>query len=63
MDPVAADLASGRPMHPVTWCHLLAHYGLSELTMFDAGEFEADVFAISARRPLSDPLARQVGRT
>ena len=30
MDPVAADLASGRPVHPVTWCHLLARYGLSE---------------------------------
>jgi len=43
-------------MHPVTWCHLLAHYGLSELTMFEPGEYEAELFAISARRPMGDQL-------
>ena len=35
MDPVAADLAPGRPLHPVTWCHLLAHSGLAELAVFE----------------------------
>lgn len=51
MDPVAADLAPGRPMHPVTWCHLLAQFGLFDLTVFDPDAAEPDVFAISARRP------------
>jgi hypothetical protein len=59
MDPVAADLALGRPMHPVTWCHLLAHFGLSELTMFEPDEPETDVFAVSARRPLQDQVGRE----
>jgi hypothetical protein len=52
IDPVAADLAPGRPMHPVTWCHLLARFGLSELTVFEPDASEPDVFAVSARRPL-----------
>jgi hypothetical protein len=55
MDPVAADLASGRPMHPVTWCHLLAYFGLSELTVFGPDAAEPEVFAVSARRPLHAP--------
>jgi hypothetical protein len=54
IDPVAADLAPGRPIHPVTWCHLLAHFGLSELTIFEADASEPDMFAVSARRPLFD---------
>jgi len=53
MDPVAADLASGRPVHPVTWCHLLARYGLSELAVFEPDASEPDVFAVSAQRPLA----------
>jgi SAM-dependent methyltransferase len=52
MDPVAADLAPGRPLHPVTWCHLLARYGLSELAVFEPDASEPDVFAVSARRPV-----------
>jgi hypothetical protein len=27
-DPVVADLAPGRPLHPETWCHLLGARGL-----------------------------------
>jgi hypothetical protein len=27
VDPVAVDLAPGRPLHPQTWCHLLATTG------------------------------------
>lgn len=27
-DPVADDLAPGRPLHPVTWCHLAARFAL-----------------------------------
>ncbi len=50
MDPVAADLAHGRPLHPVTWCHLLARYGLSVLAVFEPDATEPDVFAVSARR-------------
>ena len=61
MDPVAADLAPGRPLHPVTWCHLLAHFGLSELAVFEpdpstSDASEPDVFAVSARRPFPASL-------
>jgi len=57
MDPVAADLASGRPVHPVTWCHLLARYGLSELAVFEPDASEPDVFAVSAQRPVASWLS------
>lgn len=60
LDPVAADLSPGRPLHPVTWCHLLARFGLEELEVFDDdtvgpgpggfGATEAEAFAVSARR-------------
>ncbi len=50
MDPVAADLALRRPLHPVTWCHLFARYGLSVLEVFEPETSEADIFAISAQR-------------
>ncbi len=57
IDPVAADLASGRPVHPVTWCHLLARYGLSDLAVFEPDASEPDVFAVSARRPVVSLLS------
>jgi hypothetical protein len=52
IDPVVADLAPGRPLHPVTWCHLLARYGLSELAVFEPDPSAPDSFAVSARRPV-----------
>jgi hypothetical protein len=66
-DPVAADLAPGRPLHPVTWCHLLAHAGLLDLEVFepDASDPEArepELFAVSARRPGPGREAREGGR-
>jgi SAM-dependent methyltransferase len=57
LDPVAADLAHRRPLHPVTWCHLLARYGLSVLEVFEPEASEPDVFAVSAQRPTSALLA------
>jgi hypothetical protein len=51
VDPVASDLAPGRPVNPVTWCHLFARYGLSGLSVFDAEGSEPDVFAVCAGRP------------
>jgi hypothetical protein len=51
LDPVAADLAHRRPLHPVTWCHLLARHGLSVLAVFEPDANEPDVFAVSAQRP------------
>jgi hypothetical protein len=56
VDPVASDLASGRPLHPVTWCHLLARYGLGELTIFEPDATEPDKFAVLARRSAGNPL-------
>jgi hypothetical protein len=57
MDPVAADLAYGRSLHPVTWCHLFARCGLSELAVFEPDVAEPDIFAVCARRPVSAVLA------
>jgi hypothetical protein len=56
VDPVAADLAPGRSMHPVTWCHLFARYGLTELAVYEADTSEPDAFAVSAQRPVSPTL-------
>jgi len=59
-DPVAADLRPGRPFHPVTWCHLLARYGLEAITVRDpaAGTTRAlpspagaNGYAVAAKRP------------
>lgn len=55
LDPVAADLSPGRALHPVTWCHLLARFGLVELEVFEPESTEldaaeTDVFAVAARR-------------
>ena len=55
MDPVAADLAHGRPLHPVTWCHLLARYGLSECS----ATFEPD---LQRSRDESSPSPHGVSR-
>jgi hypothetical protein len=57
LDPVAADLAHRRPLHPVTWCHLLARHGLSVLAVFESEASEPDVFAVSAQRPASAVFA------
>ena len=55
-DPVTADLALGRPLHPVTWCHLLAQSGMLDLEVFepdasDPDAREPELFAVSARCP------------
>jgi hypothetical protein len=53
MDPVVADLMPGRPLHPVTWCHLLSRVGLSELSVYESDVVEPEVFAVSAKRAAS----------
>jgi hypothetical protein len=47
-DPISADLLSRRPLHPVTWCHLLARFGFAEITVFDrhGGFARADAGAV-----------------
>ena len=56
-DPIASDLGERRPLHPVTWCHLLARYGFGEITVFDpaAGRpseqaSRGTLYAVAARR-------------
>jgi hypothetical protein len=60
-DPITSDLASRRPLHPVTWCHLLARYGFVEITVFDPGDggnvpatgtpaAAGSLYAVAARR-------------
>lgn len=35
VDPVDADLAPGRPLHPATWRHLLEHRGFTDVEVHD----------------------------
>ncbi|HXY43143.1 MAG TPA: hypothetical protein VEH29_03055 [Acidimicrobiales bacterium] len=54
-DPITSDLSLRRPLHPVTWCHLLARYGFAEITVFDpAGTSAAGapgaLYAVAGRR-------------
>lgn len=54
-DLISSDLVRSRPLHPVTWCHLLARHGLREITVFDpspqAGLGVATLYGVSARHP------------
>jgi len=50
-DVVSADLSPGRPLHPVTWCHLLSRYGLAELTVNDPVGQPSHRYAVAARVP------------
>ncbi|MHB8464865.1 MAG: methionine biosynthesis protein MetW [Acidimicrobiales bacterium] len=45
-DPVIADLAPGRPLHPETWVHLLSERGYDQVTVHGEG-----AYAVVARRP------------
>ncbi|MGH9303508.1 MAG: hypothetical protein ACRDZ5_03735, partial [Acidimicrobiales bacterium] len=49
VDPIAADLGGHRPLHPLTWCHLLSRYGFTEVTRCDVGQPSA--YAVAGRRP------------
>jgi hypothetical protein len=48
-DPVAADLGPGRPLHPVTWSHLLTKAGLEQLSVRTSTDGAA--YAVAARAP------------
>ncbi len=50
-DPVLSDLSRGRPLHPVTWCHLLARLGLEEISVRETAG--GDAYAVAAVRPRS----------
>lgn len=54
-DLITSDLVRSRPLHPVTWCHLLARYGLGEITVFDpsrqVGSVGSGIYGVSARHP------------
>jgi hypothetical protein len=54
-DPIVSDLAVRRPLHPVTWCHLLARYGFGEITVFDPAGQQASslgqgLYGVAGRR-------------
>jgi hypothetical protein len=51
--PLISDLAPGRPLHPETWAHLLAHHGFDQFGGEDrrlerASESNPDATAINA---------------
>jgi len=58
-DPISADLVSRRPLHPVTWCHLLARLGFAEITVFDRGVLSGP--ARSLRSPEAEREAEGTG--
>jgi SAM-dependent methyltransferase len=45
-DPVIADLAPGKPLHPETWAHLLRERGFTSIQIEGSGPY-----AVIARRP------------
>ncbi|MHB8243803.1 MAG: class I SAM-dependent methyltransferase [Acidimicrobiales bacterium] len=47
-DPVGADLAAGRPLHPVTWCHLFARAALEKIAVRESEDSTA--YAVAAVR-------------
>lgn len=53
-DVITSDLARARSLHPVTWCHLLARYGMGEITVADStvwtGPDGVALYGVSARR-------------
>ncbi len=50
IDPVVADLAPGRPLHPETWVHLLRQRGIGEVTVQDGVAPGGGPYAVVARR-------------
>lgn len=48
-DPVAADLAPGRPLHPVTWCHLAARFGLADAAVRESST--GGLYVVGSSRP------------
>jgi hypothetical protein len=52
-DPITSDLALRHPLHPVTWCHLLARFGFREITVLDraggsgAGSSTSALYAVA----------------
>jgi SAM-dependent methyltransferase len=49
-DPVVADLAPGRPLHPETWRHLLGQRGFGEATV-ETGASDAALGAVPPETP------------
>lgn len=47
-DPVGADIGAGRPLHSVTWAHLLTRSGFEEVKVVESSDGTA--YALSARR-------------
>ncbi len=47
-DPLGADLLPARPLHPVTWCHLLSRYGFVDLAVHEP--IPGSHYAVAARR-------------
>jgi hypothetical protein len=54
-DPISSDLAVRHPLHPVTWCHLLAHYGFGEITVFDPSDSQPSGSQPSDSQPSEAP--------
>lgn len=60
-DPLTTDLRPGRPVHPVTWCHLLARYGIEELSVLDPeAERGRGRYGVAGRRAGPRPRSRIV---
>jgi hypothetical protein len=59
LDPVVADLAPGRPLHPETWCHLLADRGLADTAVHHGAD---DGARLPADAPNADIINRALDR-
>jgi len=61
LDPIVADLAPGRPLHPETWSHLLAERGIDEMRVVWGAGAEA-LGAVPGTVPGAEVLNANVER-
>jgi len=61
-DPLVADLAPGRPLHPETWCHLLGERGFGDLRVERAPSAEEPLGAVPADVPGAPAINANVER-
>ncbi len=62
LDPVVADLAPGRPLHPETWVHLLGAHGFTDAISHGAPDAAARLEAVPDATPGAQVLNANIDR-
>ena len=62
LDPVVADLAPGRPLHPETWTHLLRSHGFAGPVSHSAPDDRSRLEAVAEATPAASVLNANIDR-